>query len=478
MERAPNSVIEPRLPQPFDDETPGDPENAPIFTMTMCPAGMNSETPPSELKLQELKLPVDRSPRGFPQRPAIFWEYHVSPRSRSPRESVSSGAGDLPPIHVRDLPLWRETPYAALVADYDRRQNGETGETGEPSEVVSSLGFPLGSLLIPPIVETGETYGETVETGWVGPLDPLDPLDPSSSKSWKLEKPENRGKPLRPLKECVEAAVELKHRCRLRAARGCFVALALERPAEVQVWLEFVRFEMECGEFRNAAKVITAGLALHPGSLPLLQRKIRVAERLRNAREIEVAAMELRRQDTQRALKASLDAYRALARLGELGKARAGFEAVLQQPRYSAGNFVLEWLQFESPRAGFGEQVQYALKALEQFPKYGPLWFEALDRLEHECLLQWEAEGFQGRVESALYVKVAKRAVEALTLDVLWRAFFFRMQFFGRCLMCLQRNVMRQVGSRPRTTTIGEGKGRREWKEWLIEWKELEGLEG
>ena len=444
-------MMEPRLTPLFlDDETPGEPENAPILTMTMCPAGMSSETRPTELALQELQLPAERDPRDYPPpRPAIFWEYRVSPRSRSPRGSVSSGGSDLPPNHVRSLSIWRETPYAALVADYDRRQIGETGETGETEE---------SSEVVPAIGEIGETV-ETVEPGW---FDPLDPLDPLSSQSWKLEKPVKRG-PLRPLKECVEEAVELKHRCRLRAARGRFVELALERPAEVQVWLEFVRFEMECGEFRNAARVVAAGLALHPGSLPLLQRKIRVAERLRSAREIEAAAAELRGQDTQRALKASLDAYRALARLGELGKAREGFEAVLQQPRFAAGNFVLEWLQFETPRAAFGEQVQCALRALEQFPKYGPLWFEVLDRLEHACLLQWEAEGFRGRVESPLYLSVAKRAVEALTLDVLWRAFFFRMQFFGRCLMCLQRNVMRQVGSRPNGRKERKKERRKEW---------------
>lgn len=352
-----------------------------------------------------------------------------------------SSLENLPRVDVRSLPLWREFPYFPLFTEYISRPHGETGETGE-------TGDPTGD----PIGETGETG----EPSWTELGETVEPV---------MEKPEKPGKPEKWIKERVEKAVALKHRCRLRAARGLFVALALERPAEVQVWLEFVRFEMECGEFRNAERVLTAGLTLHPASLPLLQRQIRIAERLRLPREIESASQKLRSVGTQRALKASLDAFHALARLGFAAQARDSFASVLQQPGSSAGNFVLEFLEFEASTAGQGEHLRRALGAVEEFPKYGPLWFYTLERLEHVCLLQWEACGFRGDVVGAgargvagEYVRVARRAARALTQDVLWRAFFFRMQFFMRCLMCLQRAALKQVGDSPRNGRA-EGRG-------------------
>ena len=389
-------------------------EDTPLMTTTIFPEGSFStetggdrnysiNTHFDKLKLEKLTLPTPYSVDSHPLFPASpspqrFWSREGTPRSHLTR-STDISSWNYHSSHTKQLssPIMSDTPYEQ---DITR--------------------LPLWKLQpFQPLVTRVLSRSNFNAIG--GKVD------------------------IELIRKKVESAVELKHSCKLSQARSVFIELVFESPLEVQVWLEFCRFEMECGEFRNARAVVESALLLHPHNIVLLQRYIRVDERLGEVANIIKTLKELKAIDTQKAMKALMDGLKVLARMGNEKDTFDLYMSVLKNSRYFAGNFYLEYLLFEQNSSSFEFRIKRTIAALSQFPKYGPLWFYCFDLLEHHCLLEWQANDFAGAVMSDRYVSVMNQAVVTLTDDIRWRTFFYRIQFLSRCLVCMQRAAIHKV---------------------------------
>lgn len=243
----------------------------------------------------------------------------------------------------------------------------------------------------------------------------------------------------------IDDGIEKKKNCQFRKARTVFIELVLEYPHCLQIWLEFTRLEMECGEYHNAAIVLNAALLQHKHNELLLQKKIRVEERLRRIKPITDIINELKTIDTQKSLKIIMEAIASIARMGYERRAIIYYRKIVQVSRFFTGNFFMELMLFEEHYGDYEKLMGMIPIALGKYPKYGPLWFYCFELEEHDCMTKWKRHDLNSRISFNRYEEYMKKAVSCLTSDLLWKVYFIRIQFWYRSILYLRAATQNEV---------------------------------
>lgn len=241
----------------------------------------------------------------------------------------------------------------------------------------------------------------------------------------------------------IDEAIVAKRDCRFAEARAIFVQLVFLFPTNLQVWMEFARLEMECGEYASARDVLDAATTQVPNNESLLQKSLKVEERLGDVDALLGTLRELRSLDTQKSVKTMMDGVKSLVRMGYEKIAFDYYVAVTNNPRYFTGNFFLEFLQFQTYTSNYVETLEQIPNTLRRFPKYGPLWFFCLDVIQHYCFIRWD--GVSPSMNTSQLEAVMREALATLSNDILWRVHFIRIQFYLRALLLSREGFFRQV---------------------------------
>ena len=239
--------------------------------------------------------------------------------------------------------------------------------------------------------------------------------------------------------------IELKCEGFPRRARIVFLDLASEQPLFIPVWIEFYRMEIECGEYLSAHLILKSALAYHPKNELLLQKLIKVDEKLMDVASLMYTVEELVQMDTQKSLRTAMEGVASLARLGYRQFAASVYERVISNPRFSLGNFFLEFMNFEKHCGWYYELLRLSQTALQRYFKYGPLWFYCFTLIEHYYTLMWRRDVVANRVDCRVYDEYMKKAVGCLTNDILWRVFFVQIQFCNRAVLHVRDVVSQRV---------------------------------
>ena len=239
--------------------------------------------------------------------------------------------------------------------------------------------------------------------------------------------------------------IELKREGFPRRARIVFLDLASEQPLFIPVWIEFYRMEIECGEYLSAHLILKSALAYHPKNELLLQKLIRVDEKLMDVASLMYTVEKLVQMDTQKSLRTAMEGVASLARLGYQQFAASVYERVISNPRFSLGNFFLEFMNFEKHCGWYYELLRLSQTALQRYFKYGPLWFYCFTLIEHYYTLMWRRDVVANRVDCRVYDEYMKKAVGCLTNDILWRVFFVQIQFCNRAVLHVRDVVSQRV---------------------------------
>lgn len=247
------------------------------------------------------------------------------------------------------------------------------------------------------------------------------------------------------IRKRIDDGIEKKKNCQFLKARTVFIELVLEYPHCLQIWLEFTRLEMECGEYNNAAMVLDAALLQHNHNELLLQKKIRVEERLNHIKPIINIIKELKTVDTQKSLKIIMEAIAVIARMGYERRAMIYYRKIVQVSRFFTGNFFMELMLFEEHYGDYEKLMRMIPIALEKYPKYGPLWFYCFELEEHDCMTKWTRHDLNSRVSFNRYEEYMKKAVSCLTSDLLWKVYFIRIQFWYRSILYLRAVTLKEV---------------------------------
>ena len=243
----------------------------------------------------------------------------------------------------------------------------------------------------------------------------------------------------------IEQAIEEKKRCRMNAARVAFMQLVLDFPDNPLCWIEFVRLEMECGEYRNAREVVTAALVGHSRNEMLYQKKLRIEERFCDAPSILQDVTALNRMNSQKALKVMMEGVLILARLGYEKEANSFFTAACNNGRFFTGNFYMDYLVFEQHCGSRDYLLVLVPSILKKFPKFGPLWFYCFRLIEHDHELTWNRKFVLSRVECYLYMEYMDCAMRYLTSDIQWKVYMERLLFWSHALPDLSRMLCSDV---------------------------------
>lgn len=241
----------------------------------------------------------------------------------------------------------------------------------------------------------------------------------------------------------IDEAIVAKRDCRFAEARAIFVQLVFLFPTNLQVWMEFARLEMECGEYASARNVLAAATTQVPDNEGLLQKSLKVEERLGDVDALLNTLRELRNLDTQKSVKTMMDGVKSLVRMGYEKIAFDYYVTVTNNPRYFTGNFFLEFLQFQTYTENYQETLEQIPNTLRRFPKYGPLWFFCLDVIQHYCFVKWD--GASPSMDTQQLEAVMREALVTLSSDILWRVHFIRIQFYLRALLLAREAFFRQV---------------------------------
>lgn len=239
--------------------------------------------------------------------------------------------------------------------------------------------------------------------------------------------------------------IELKCEGFPRRARIVFLDLASEQPLFIPVWIEFYRMEIECGEYLSAHLILKSALAYHPKNELLLQKLIKVDEKLMDVASLMYTVEGLVQMDTQKSLRTAMEGVASLARLGYRQFAASVYERVISNPRFSLGNFFLEFMNFEKHCGWYYELLRLSQTALQRYFKYGPLWFYCFTLIEHYYTLMWRRDVVANRVDCRVYDEYMKKAVGCLTNDILWRVFFVQIQFCNRAVLHVRDVVSQRV---------------------------------
>ena len=241
------------------------------------------------------------------------------------------------------------------------------------------------------------------------------------------------------IKRRIDQGIQEKKFCHITKARTIFVELVVEYSMNVQVWLEFCRLEMECGEYKNARVVLEAACEQHPHNELLLQKRLRVEERLRCVNNVIMIINELCLMDTQKSMKIMVEGIGILAKLGYEKMAFMYGKNISTTSKYFTGNLYLEMMLAEQRSGSMSTLTRMIDDALVLFPKYGPLWFFCFNLTEHFRQLQWDKVSMMDLISVETMEKNAELARGSLTADILWKVFLLRVEFWYRTCMFLRQ---------------------------------------
>ena len=351
-------------------------------------------------------------------------------------------------VKISQLPLWTTMPYRAIWEEEDElaaRARQHTPRAGALDRVVSVLGNCSGS--------SSSGGGEGPSSSSHGhssqpSVIPLSSRSDSSCNGGAEFSDGDSGKANRSpdnIKDRIEEAIDAKRSCHFRLARTLFLSLVVDAPLEVQVWCEFIRMEMESGDYLNARTVLKSALQVLPDDETLLQKSLRIEERLGDVHSLLRVIGELCRVGSPKSAKTMMDGVMTLSRLGYEKTALEYYLMVTHTPRYSTGNFFIAYVFFLAHTTDQQTLWNTLPEMLSRFPKYGPLWFFVLDLLQHDCFVQWDGQSVL--FEYGEFERVGKAALNTLTSDIVWKVYFMRIQLWSRLLLQLYHMDYPKVGT-------------------------------
>ena len=350
-------------------------------------------------------------------------------------------------VSISRLPLWTAMPYRAIWEEEDElaaRARQSTPRASALDRVISILGNGSSSNSSGEGATSGtnrSSYGHSSQQSVVR----ISSHSDGSSGTEFHESDSRKGSRSRDgLKDRIERAIHAKRSCHLRQARTLFLSLVVDAPLEIQVWCEFIRMEMESGDYMNARTVLKSALQVLPDDEILLQKSLRIEERLGDVHALLRVVGELCRIGSPKSAKTMMEGVMSLARLGYEKTAMEYYLLITHNPRYSTGNFFMAYILFLAQTTDQQTLWNTLPEMLSRFPKYGPLWFFALDLLQHDCFIQWDCDDVL--FDYGEFERVGKTALNTLTSDIMWKVYFMRVQLWSRLLLQLYHMDYPKVG--------------------------------
>ena len=251
------------------------------------------------------------------------------------------------------------------------------------------------------------------------------------------------------VKETLESVVQMKKVGRVEDARRQMEQLLKESPTSIPVYVELIRLMMDSGDFQAAREYLKKALVLRGDDEQLLERSLRVEERMGNLSGILQVAETLMASRRYRNVKLVVDACMTMAKLGAVEAARSIFDFLITHEYCRQGNLVLSYVLFVY-RSVSVEKAHDLLDSVTQaYSKHGPLWFFTFAALEHRIMVSWDKRSMLPRVQPQELLDAYVNALQSLSIELRWKVFYLATQMLLRTVTQLRLAAFSDVHMRP-----------------------------
>ena len=251
------------------------------------------------------------------------------------------------------------------------------------------------------------------------------------------------------VKETLESVVQMKKVGRVEDARRQMEQLLKESPTSIPVYVELIRLMMDSGDFQAAREYLKKALVLRGDDEQLLERSLRVEERMGNLSGILQVAETLMASRRYRNVKLVVDACMTMAKLGAVEAARSIFDFLITHEYCRQGNLVLSYVLFVYRSVSVEKAYDLLGSVTQAYSKHGPLWFFTFAALEHRIMVSWDKRSMLPRVQPQELLDAYVNALQSLSIELRWKVFYLATQMLLRTVTQLRLAAFSDVHMRP-----------------------------
>lgn len=251
------------------------------------------------------------------------------------------------------------------------------------------------------------------------------------------------------VKETLESVVQIKKVGRVEDARRQMEQLLKESPTSIPIYVELIRLMMDSGDFQAAREYLKKALVLRGDDEQLLERSLRVEERMGNLSGILQVAETLMASRRYRNVKLVVDACMTMAKLGAVEAARSIFDFLIAHEYCRQGNLVLSYVLFVYRSVSVEKAHDLLGSVTQAYSKHGPLWFFTFAVLEHRIMVSWDKRSMLPRVQPQELLDAYVDALQSLSIELRWKVFYLATQMLLRTVTQLRLAAFSDVHTRP-----------------------------
>ena len=235
----------------------------------------------------------------------------------------------------------------------------------------------------------------------------------------------------------MEHALCLKKAGRVAEAREALQRLLAKYPKSSAICFEIVRIDMDAGCF-SEAQTLLSEFRLVNAEERVLERLLRVDERMGDAPAILRLASALTASNNYSSVKVTVEACIHLAKLCHDFVAQQLFTSLIDRGCLKQGNLATMYASFLFRSVGIDASLRALESGVKTFPKHGPLWFFHFYLLEHQELMLWDGASMTDRLRPTALLSCYAASLRSVSVEMRWKVFYVAIQMILRTLVHLR----------------------------------------
>ena len=211
-------------------------------------------------------------------------------------------------------------------------------------------------------------------------------------------------------------------------ARKAIQTLCKKNPTCYMVWLEASRLEFDLGNIVHAREIIHEGLQYLPGNETLLEKRMKIEERLLHVDDLVDCVDQFFMTNHSRCVKNIVEAATAIAKLGRGYCANRIFQTLLNHTMYTQGGVTLDYVRFVFKTEDYHQGLALLMELLDELAYHGPIWFFTFSVLEHDHTIYWKQGDVISRPTNHLLQQCLLQALDNLPRDLRWKVYYIGAQ--------------------------------------------------
>ena len=235
----------------------------------------------------------------------------------------------------------------------------------------------------------------------------------------------------------MEHALCLKKAGRVAEAREALQRLLAKYPKSSAICFEIVRIDMDAGCF-SEAQTLLSEFRLVNAEERVLERLLRVDERMGDAPAILRLASALTASNNYSSVKVTVEACIHLAKLCHDFVAQQLFTSLIDRGCLKQDNLATMYASFLFRSVGIDASLRALESGVRTFPKHGPLWFFHFYLLEHQELMLWDGASMADRLRPTALLSCYAASLRSVSVEMRWKVFYVAIQMILRTLVHLR----------------------------------------